>query len=227
VSCAQLTPESLVKLLAGPIPGVLSLHFLRSEAQWRSFPPQKLWQHFQTIAWALHDEVSRVAYHGMLPGRGELLYVLTRGQEFADGDAGGLCLGVDTNGVQFRPFAVIGVTREVHALAALLVPTCSYILLAVTATVFLGMFTAAAYNDEVQVVQWHASYEALKETLLHELAHWASYKQHGHWQDLGPSEVATSGHGDYWHREVRRIQVCQSFFSVLAQHNRNCNVTLV
>lgn len=93
---------------------MLSLHFLRKEAEWRHLPPQKLWPRFQTIAWALHDEVNRVAYSSTRPGRGQLLYVLTRGQEFADGDAGGLCLGIDADGVEFRPFAVIGVTREVR-----------------------------------------------------------------------------------------------------------------
>lgn len=93
---------------------MLSLHFLRQETEWRNLPPQKLWPHFQTIAWALHDEVNRVAYDGKLPGRGKLLYVLTRGQEFADGDAGGLCLGKPADGQEFRPFAVIGVTREVR-----------------------------------------------------------------------------------------------------------------
>lgn len=65
----------------------------------------------------------------------------------------------------------------------------------------------AAWLDTAFCVQWHASYEALKETLLHELAHWAAYHHCGHWQHLGQSEVATSGHGDYWLREVRRIQV--------------------
>lgn len=54
-----------------------------------------------------------MAYSGTLPGRGRLLFVLTSGHEFADGDAGGLCLGSDTDGVEFRPFAVIGVTRQV------------------------------------------------------------------------------------------------------------------
>lgn len=94
---------------------MLSLHFLRQETEWRNLPPQKLWPHFQTIAWALHDEVSRIAYGGTLPGRGKLLYVLTRGQEFAGGDVGGLCLGSDADtGKEFRPFAVIGVTREVR-----------------------------------------------------------------------------------------------------------------
>lgn len=56
-------------------------------------------------------------------------------------------------------------------------------------------------------MQWHASYEALKESLLHELAHWAAYHRYGHWQHLCPSEVATRGHGDCWQREVLRIQV--------------------
>ena len=64
-----------------------------------------------------------------------------------------------------------------------------------------------ACPDTAFCVQWHASYEALKETLLHELAHWAAYHRYGHWQHLGQSEVATSGHGDYWRREVRCIQV--------------------
>jgi hypothetical protein len=54
-----------------------------------------------------------VAYGGSLAGKGKLLYMLTRGREFADGDAGGLCTGVDTEGCTFRPFAVIGVSREV------------------------------------------------------------------------------------------------------------------
>jgi hypothetical protein len=55
--------------------------------------------------------------------------------------------------------------------------------------------------------QFHADYLALKETVLHELAHWASHLRHGPWQSLGPSEMSTEGHGDYWQQEVRRIQV--------------------
>eukprot|EP00892_Ulva_mutabilis_P006153 jgi/Ulvmu1/390/UM001_0397.1 len=142
-----------------------STAFLEAEALWRSLPPRRLWAHFQDIAWALHGEVDRLAFHGGLGGRSDLVFVLFRGSEFAGGDAGGLCTGLDEAGRQFRPFAVIGISQEVHS-----------------------------------------HYLVLKESLLHELAHWAAHRTHGPWQALGPSEVSTSGHGDYWHDAVARIQ---------------------
>lgn len=54
--------------------------------------------------------------------------------------------------------------------------------------------------------QFHTSYSALKETLLHELAHWAAFRVHGAHGALGVSEVATGGHGDFWRAHVARIQ---------------------
>lgn len=56
-------------------------------------------------------------------------------------------------------------------------------------------------------MQLHTQYLTLKESLLHEVAHWAAHRMHGPWQALGPSEVSTSGHGDYWREAVTAIQV--------------------
>lgn len=55
-------------------------------------------------------------------------------------------------------------------------------------------------------MQLHPQYLTLKESLLHEIAHWATYRMHGPWMALGPSEVSTDGHGDYWQESVSRIQ---------------------
>lgn len=93
-----------------------SAAFLEAEAQWRSLPPRRLWRQFQDIAWALHGEVDRLAFHGRLGDSSDLVFVLFRGDEFADGDAGGLCLGIGEDKQVFRPFAVIGISQEVRML---------------------------------------------------------------------------------------------------------------
>lgn len=93
-----------------------SAEFLAAEAIWRHLPPRQLWSQFQAIAWGLHGEVDRLAFHGALGGRDDIVYMLFQGSDFAGGDAGALCTGVHEDGTVARPFAVIGISQEVRTL---------------------------------------------------------------------------------------------------------------